>query len=295
MSHPPFPIKTISELATLLDITASNLWCLAKTTDKSYSSWKKPKISGGFRELTAPKPHLKAVQKKLHKLLFSNMISFRFSHYGIKRKSNVTNALEHNGYDVIFTFDLKSFFPSVRPERVKNALVNEFGCSAPLASIITRLVTVNYQLPQGAPTSTDIANIVTLRLQRRLYPLAKQWGIKKFTVYADDVTFSGDNIPNGFTYMVQNIVKEEGFKIHPFTRKGGIFSKSDEQIVTGINIAHGLTVGNMKKNWRAERYQNSLLFQEGKISMEEFNVSERRYNSRMGYSNFVKKSGQKIS
>ncbi len=293
MNHLIFPINTTTELATLLSMPVHNLWSLVKAPEKSYVRWSEPKSSGGVRNFSTPIPRLKAAQKKLQKLIFSKTISSRFSHYGIKKKSNVTNARAHKGCDFIFTFDLKSFFPSIRPERVKRALIDELGCPESLASLITKLVTVDYQLPQGAPTSTDIANFVTFRLQRRLYSLAMQWGIKNFTIYADDITFSSNNIPYGFIKMVKKIVREEGFKIHP--EKGGKFDKSGEQIVTGINIAHGLTVGNMKKNWRAERYQNSLLFQERKISMEEFNVSERRYNSRMGYSNFVKKSGQKIS
>ncbi len=293
MNHPLFPVNSIAELANLLSVSENDLWYLANNPNKLYTTWNEPKSSGGFRNFSSPKSQLKKVQKKLHKLIFSNIIPSRFSHYGIKKKSNITNASEHYGSDVIFTFDMKSFFPSVRPERVNNALIDELGCPRPLAVLITKLVTVNYQLPQGAPTSTDIANIVTFRLQRRLYPLAQQWGIDKFTIYCDDITFSGSNFPDGFIRMANKVVKEEGFKIHPLTHKGGIFHKAKEQIVTGINIAHGLTVGKMKKTWRAEKHQNSILFREGKISMEEFDSSEERYNSRVLYSNFVKKSGEK--
>ena len=293
MSHLHFPINTVSELSTLLSMPIRDLWRLAKNTDKSYFTWKEPKSSGGFRSLCTPDSRLKEVQKKLHKLVFSKIIHSRFSHYGLKKKSNVTNASEHYGNDVIFAFDLKSFFPSIRPERVRKALIDEVGCPAPLASLITKLVTLNYQLPQGAPTSTDIANIVTFRLQRRLYSLAKQWGIKKFTIYADDITFSGNNIPHGFMKLAKKIVREEGYKIHP--EKGGVFDKSGNQIITGINITHGLTVGKMKKIWRAERHQIFLRYLKGQISTTDFDSSEERFNSRIVYSKFIKKSGLKVA
>lgn len=292
MNQSKFPIGTISELAALIGIPEVELRRIAASAEKSYSRWQEPKPSGGFRNLSSPMPHLKDVQKKLHSLLFSKITFGQCSHYGIKRKSNITNAHEHCRSGVVFTFDLKSFFPSIRPERVKKALTDELGCPKRLAEIITRLVTVDFQLPQGAPTSTDIANIVTLRLQRRLYHLATQWGITKFTIYADDITFSGSNIPEGFTKMVARVIRHEGFKIHP--EKGGNFNKSKAQIVTGVNVAHGPSVGRLKRIWRAERHQNAVGFQRGEILEKDFEASELRFSSRMAYANSIVKSSHRL-
>jgi RNA-directed DNA polymerase len=293
--QPKFPLNTIAELADLLGISERHLWHIAETTESSYSRWQQPKASGGFRELSSPNPQLKEVQKKLHRLIFSRVALGPFSHYGIKRKSNITNACEHSGNAVISTFDLRSFFPSIRPERVKRALVDELGCPDPPALLIAKLVSVNYQLPQGAPTSTDIANIVTLRLQRRLYHLARQWGIRRFTIFADDVTFSDNHIPKGFRRMVAKVIREEGFKIHPEKKKGGTFNKSAEQVVTGVNITHGPTVGKLRKIWRAERHGNTVRHEGGYISSEEFETSERKYASRLVYTNSVRKSNRRVS
>lgn len=287
-----FPVNTIAELATLLEMPEHNLWRIAENAENSYSRRKERKPSGGFRTLSSPNRQLKDVQKKLHKRLFSQLDLGPFSHCGIKKKSNITNACAHAGSDVIFTFDLKSFFPSVRPERVKKALIDEFGCPCILASFITRLVTADFELPQGAPTSTDIANIVTIRLQRRLYPLAKQWGVKNFTIYADDICFSGKNIQEGFQKMATKVVRKEGFKIHP--DKGGVFDKSKSQVVTGINNAHGSTVGRLKKKWRAERHKNAVRRRKGEISDKEFETSEKKYASRIVYANSVKKLSRRV-
>jgi hypothetical protein len=289
MSALKFPVNSVNELATLLGMSEHTLWRIANTASESYIRWKKTdEESGKERDITTPKPRLKNIQNKLHKLIFSHVKYGYFAHCGLKGRSNITNAREHHGCKVIHTFDIKSFFPSVHPERVKKELIDDLGCPPSVASLITKLVTVDYQLPQGAPTSTDIANIVTLRLQRRLYPLAKQWGIRKFTIYADDIAFSGDNIPSGFIKMAEKIVRKEGFKIHP--DKGGTFNKSHEMIVTGINVAHGEAIGKKKKAWRAERHQNLIKFQKGEISVEEHESSEAKYVGRMAYANCVRKS-----
>ncbi len=293
MSQSIFPVNTISELAILLGVTEPRLSHLANNAEKLYSRRQEPKRSGGFRTISSPKPQLKEIQRKLHKRLLSQLDMGPFTHCGIKKRSNITNACAHADSDIIFTFDLKSFFPSVRPERVRAALIDEFACPSDVASFISRLVTADFELPQGAPTSTDIANIVTIRLQRRLYPLAKQWGVKNFTIYADDISFSSKNIPEGFQKMATKVVVKEGFKIHP--DKGGVFDKSQSQIVTGVNKAHGPTVGKAQKKWRAERHQNSLRHINGEISDKEFGASEKRYTSRLLYANSIKKISRRVA
>ncbi|KAB0670095.1 RNA-directed DNA polymerase [Oryzomonas sagensis] len=280
------PIQSVSELATLLGIPINELWRAARNTSKTYSRWSEPKPSGGLRNFSAPFPSLKAIQKKLHKLVFSKIETSTTSHYGIKGKSNITNACEHLGNPLIFTFDLKSFFPSIRPERVNRALIDELGCPADLASLLTKLATCDFQLPQGAPTSTDIANIVTIRLQRRLLGLARRWGLK-FTIYADDVTVSGADIPERVVADVKMIVRSEGYRLHP--TKGGVYNKSSSQMVTGINIAHGATVGKTRKIWRAELHRSKQRFAAGELSEEEWLRAQTRSNSQGIYANAVKR------
>lgn len=280
------PIQSISELATALGISVKELWRIANNANNLYSRWQEPKPSGGMRDLSSPYPPLKPIQQKLHKLVFAKIAFTDPSHYGIKSKSNITNARQHKGCRAIFTFDLKSFFPSIRPERVHRALVDELGCPEDLASLLTKLVTCNYQLPQGAPTSTDIANIVTFRLQRRLSGLAKQWGLS-FTIYADDVTFSGTKIPDEVTHKIKAIIQGVGYRIHP--TKGGVFDKSCSQIVTGINLAHGGSVGKTMKLWRAQLHQSATKFATGEISEDDMLRAQKRYKGRKAYAESVKK------
>lgn len=183
--------------------------------------------------------------------------------------------------------DLKSFFPSIRPERVQQALKTEQACSQSVASLLTKLTTYNFELPQGAPTSTSIANIVTFRLQRRIVGICDVWGYKEFTIYCDDIVISSASIQDEFVKRVKNIIRDEGFKIHP--SKGGVINKSGAQVITGVNISHGNTVGQQKRVWRAEHH-NDQKFKAGKISKEEFDASEKRYLARLSYEKNVRRA-----
>lgn len=268
----------------------ADLWRIANSTSSLYRQREEPKESGGFRTISAPRRSLKNVQRRLHRVFASRLDYGVYSHYGIRRRSNLTNALRHTGKSVLFTCDIKSFFPSVRPERVREALVREQGCSSSVATLITKLVTYDNQLPQGAPTSTDIANIVTMRLQRRLNGLARQWGLD-FSIYADDITFSGNRVPDEFVDRAKSLIREEGFTVH--LDKGGVFDKSRSQMVTGINVAHGVTVGAVKRRWRAERKQDQAALAAGNMSPEDVQRSEARHFGRLAYAAHVARRGRR--
>ena len=277
-------ISSVSELASLLEVSVSRLYSIAESAADYYGKKIEPKKSGGTRTLFPPRFPLKGIQQKLHKIISSRTDPYSSSHFGIKRRSNVTNAKRHLRSREGLTCDLKSFFPSIRPERVVKALVDEQGCGPEVARIMTKLVTYKFQLPQGAPTSSDIANIVTMKLQRRLNGLAKRYNLK-FTIYADDITFSGTRVHDGMFRRVIEIVKSEGFKVHP--QKGGFFNKTDCQLITGVNISHGASVGNLKKRWRAELHNAKIAFERNDITPEQYLVAEQRYSSRIIYSKYV--------
>lgn len=281
-------IKSIPDLSRLLGIGEGVLWRLAKNVDRHYRCWDEPKKNkpGEVRKISAPVGELKRTQKALHKLLASKCDLGSFSHYGRKGCSNITNAMVHAGEKIVFTCDLRDFFPSVRPERVVKSLIAEQGCSKDVAVLIAKLVTYKFQLPQGAATSTDIANIITMRLQRRLGCLARQWGLK-FSILGDDITFSGNFICDDFVKRVRRIIKDEGFKIHP--TKGGTFTKSERQMVTGINVAHGLSVRQEMRSWKAEFHRKSMQELAGNICFEDADKARKRFCGQMSYVRSVRK------
>ncbi|WP_236581153.1 reverse transcriptase domain-containing protein [Rhodococcus sp. T7] len=70
-------------------------------------------------------------------------------------------------------------------------------------------------MPQGAPTSRALANLVAHRLDRRLTGLARTHRVA-YTRYADDRAFSGSDLAvDRLIHAVGRIVADEGFSVHP--------------------------------------------------------------------------------
>jgi retron-type reverse transcriptase len=101
---------------------------------------------------------------------------------------------------------------------------------------------VTYHVPvgsrfcvQGAPTSPGLCNAIVLRMDRRLAGLAEKVGYT-YTRYADDLTFSGDDLSAlpGLRRWAARIIEEEGFRINP--EKTCLMRKGSRQTVTGVVV-----------------------------------------------------------
>ena len=130
---------------------------------------------------------------------------------------------------------------------VYNTLV-EKGFSPDVASVITKLTTFKGHLPQGAPTSTTLANLVFLPTGLKLNEIAKQHNLR-FTIFVDDVTFSSHNDFKHLTGNIISIIYKDGFKIS----RGKTTYKSDTSgkvEITGVakyNNTLGITAKLRKK------------------------------------------------
>lgn len=208
--------------------------------------------------------------------------------YG-KRRSIVTNAEPHLGAEVIINFDLEDFFPSISYRRVKG-LFKSFGYSESATIIFGLLCTVTFTnhrsyLPQGAPTSPMITNLICRRLDRRLNQMATDFGFC-YTRYADDLTFSssGDSLCHISKILKRTgiIVAQEGFKINK--EKTRILRKSRRQEVTGVIVNNKLNISREKlKRFRAVLYQIEKDGLEGK----HWGNSQNTLAAIQGFANFV--------
>ncbi|WP_414564420.1 MULTISPECIES: reverse transcriptase family protein [unclassified Anabaena] len=206
-----------------------------------------------------------------------------------KRRSIVTNAEPHVGADVIINVDIKDFFHSISYRRVKG-LFRSFGYSESASTIFALLCTVTFvnhrsYLPQGAPTSPMITNLICRRLDRRLTEMAERLGFR-YTRYADDLTFSAShesvcNIGKVLRHT-EGIVKHEGFEINP--DKTRIIRKSNRLEVTGIVVNSKPSISREKlKRFRATLYQIEKDGLEGKFWGNSTDVM----SSIQGFANFV--------
>ncbi len=180
------------------------------------------------RQINSSKGKLKDVQSRLYSFMSEQIKMPQFVYGGVHGKNNVRNARFHQGNKYIFTTDLKSFFPSISHKQVFQMFLRE-GCTPAIARILTKLTTHKYQVPQGIPTSTIIANLVFKPIGLEIDQLAKEHHIK-FSMFVDDITLSSKSdfkklIPD-FIY----IIKKGGFKIcHKKTHY-----QTKNPIITGI-------------------------------------------------------------
>ena len=172
-------------------------------------------------------------------------------------RSVVTNANKHKGANYVFNIDLKDFFPSIEQPRVwKRLQLQPFNFPIPVANAIAGLCCMCetremsdgtkkdfYVLPQGAPTSPIITNMICDKLDRRLGGLAHRFGLN-YSRYADDITFSSmhnvfqDN--SDFRKELARIIEDQGFVMND--KKTRLQKRGSRQEVTGIIISDKLNV-----------------------------------------------------
>lgn len=224
---------SLRHLALRLSISVDELIAVSEITDKLYLSWQKPKGDGRFRDLAKVFPRLEIIQKSIHRLLKKISIDFA-AHGGVPGKTNRSNAAIHCRQRFIYKLDFESYFPSITHHRVFHLFCHELKCSHEVASLLTKLCTVNGCVPQGASTSMDIANLVCCDLDPWISNLAKSFGLK-YTRYVDDITFSGKSIPERFVDKFKKIINSKRW-LSLNNRKEVIKSKNQEQTVTGLNV-----------------------------------------------------------
>ncbi|HMW02748.1 MAG TPA: reverse transcriptase domain-containing protein [Acidobacteriota bacterium] len=298
--------STAEDIAAAMGISLSDLRFLAfdrKTSTVShYVRFKIPKKTGGERLISAPKPHLKAAQEWILHSILEKVTLHEAAHGFRTGRSIVTNAQPHLKAEVIINIDLKDFFPSIAYPRVKG-LFRSLGYSEQAATIFGLVCTEpdveeveldgkryfvalsTRHLPQGAPTSPALTNILCRRLDRRLTKLAQDRGFV-YSRYADDLTFSASgeakqNICNVLR-GVESITAHEGLAIN--TEKTRILRHSRQQEVTGVVVNEKLNVSREElKRFRAVLFQIEKDGPEGK----RWGNSKDVIASIQGFANYV--------
>ena len=155
---------------------------------RMYHKFDIKKKSGKARVINAPDRRLKMLQRKIADLLTPLYRRRNPVHGFVIGRSVKTNAQSHLGSKFIVNFDLKDFFPSISYGRVTGVL-RSLGMKREVAEAIATICCLNGTLPQGAPSSPILSNMVCFRLDRRLRELAKDARCI-YTRYADDLSFS---------------------------------------------------------------------------------------------------------
>lgn len=224
-----------------------------------YTSFTIPKKNGDERVITAPVNGLKRIQKALN-LILQVMFQPHEAAFGfVLGRSILDNAKVHERSYYVFNIDLKDFFPSVEKARLFSLLkLPPFDLhSSPVRKKIANMISVLcceemeverlengewvkkrlFVLPQGAPTSPAVTNMVCYKMDRRLAGLAKRHGLR-YSRYADDITFSSfHNVyqeDGEFRQELHRIIEDQRFVINE--RKVRLQKQGYRQEVTGLVV-----------------------------------------------------------
>lgn len=227
-----------------------NYYCNPKHTHHRYKHFEIPKKSGGTRQITAPKnKSFMALLRCVNILLKAIYIPSKYAMGFAEDKCIADNAKLHIGKNYVFNIDLKDFFPSIEQPRVwKRLQIAPFNFPKEIANIIAGLCCMKvsddlYVLPQGAPTSPIITNMICDKLDHRLAGLAKRFNLT-YSRYADDITFSSmHNVyqsDGDFMKELERIVASQNFAINK--SKTRLQKRGARQEVTGIIVSDKINV-----------------------------------------------------
>lgn len=247
-------LQNVQSLADLVGVSEFEVYLYAYRAHLHYRQFRLTKRCGGTRTISAPVVALKAIQRRIANKLLSKA-ELHDAAMGYRRgRSIVSNACVHANRDFVFNVDIKDFFGSIRAKRVRAMFVG-LGTEQRIAGFLTKLCTYHGVLPQGAPTSPLIANLVCRLLDERLaaYCAGHDW---TYTRYCDDITISGAG-----HFAAQSeifaIIESEGFAINE--AKVRLATRRSRQMVTGlvVNRFANLT-RTQRRNMRALFHQASL-------------------------------------
>lgn len=274
----PIPSELADETALLayLKVNSRELKKIWFFRSRMYSHFFLGKQLGKVRMISAPDNRLMMLQRKLLPLL-DQLYRVRNPVHGfVADRSVKTNAEAHVSRRFVVNLDLKDFFPTVTEARIRG-LLRSLGVEARVAEIVAHLCCVGGHLPQGAPTSPTLSNMICYRLDSDLMQVAK--GARAiYTRYADDITFSsfqppaplfdgalpavGRFSPDALSSEVKAAFLSNGFAIHP--DKAHYADRNSRRIVTGVKINAGLNVDR-----RYIRHVRALLHSVEKLGLED--------------------------
>jgi RNA-directed DNA polymerase len=149
-------------------------------------------------------------------------------------RSVVTATAPHRGRPFFWRADLKDFYPSISSKRVYEMFI-ALGCAPDVARLLTRLTTYDHRLPQGAPTSSALANLYLRcsRVAQRLEGLAEAHRLQ-VSLYGDDIVITSDEPFMGLQAHIRGIIESCGLRLHPIKTQAKVIGPDAEHAALGV-------------------------------------------------------------
>jgi len=244
-------LQSPRDIAKLLHVTYTDLiyYIYRKSEDSRYVTFKVPKKSGGFRTIHSSHKSLAIIQRKLSQVLYSIYHPRPSVHGFASKRSIVTNARAHIKKKFILNLDIRDFFDSINFGRVRGMfMAKPYKFNEKVATVLAQICCFKDKLPQGAPTSPIISNLICAKMDSELQRFAEKYSLF-YTRYADDITFSinRDQLPHevvacykkGLPNVIlgeelRSIIEKNGFEIND--KKVRLAHRTQRQTVTGLIV-----------------------------------------------------------
>ncbi|MBE6601752.1 MAG: RNA-directed DNA polymerase [Ruminococcaceae bacterium] len=244
--------KELASIEQDLGFSAKTLYGLSNRLEKHYHTVYVPKSDGTKRKLSVPDLILKLVQKSIADNI---LVQYPISRYAKAYKvgSNVQkNAHPHVGKKKLLKLDIEGFFDHILYSQVKDIVFYQEKYAEPIRILLTMLCYYHDSLPQGAPTSPAITNIIMYDFDETVGAFCDSKNIA-YTRYCDDMTFSGDFSEKEMIGFVKNELSKLG--LHLKKRKTAVIPATKCQCVTGIVVNEKMNLTkDYKKKIRQEMY-----------------------------------------
>ena len=225
--------RELSSLARDLGFEAKTLYAVSNALDKHYRQVCLPKKDGGVRTLSVPDPLLKTIQRRIAQVLLIHMPVSSYATAYRYGGSTRRNAAPHVGQPVLFKLDIQHFFDRILYSSVKERAFPPEIYAEPLRILLTMLCYHGQSLPQGAPSSPAISNIILFDFDQAVGAWCTGHGIR-YTRYCDDMTFSGLFSPEEVMVFVQDQLKPLGLFLN--RNKTQVLRAGQRQVVTGLVV-----------------------------------------------------------
>ncbi|MBU9561562.1 reverse transcriptase family protein [Burkholderia multivorans] len=256
------PIGTTAALASALRVSEPVLKHAANNLDRHYTPYLIPKGDGKQRAIVIPSLHLKTIQKRINREIFSHIEYPHYLYGGIDGKDYVRNAWAHKDRHTIIALDVKDFYPSITFERVLGIYQHFLKFSPAVAELLAKLTTFNKRVPQGACTSSHLANLVLHDVEYHVVQYCENAGLT-YTRLLDDITVSSPKpLPvqrvSKIIEMISKMLKGKGLRLKkPKTRVSSKSNPESLMEVTGLWLNRGAPRVNSatRRAIRVEVYQ----------------------------------------
>ncbi len=230
----PWPfVCDVHQLADVLRISRKDLFALTNGCNERYLDFDIKKKNGGKRHISVPDPFLVSVQRDILSLFLNHFEISKYAtayHKGARLRDN---ALPHCGKKNVLKMDIVDFFGSINFLMIRSCVFNARTFPDNIGTMLSTLCCRNDCLPQGAPTSPTISNIVMKRFDDYLGSWCEERGVA-YTRYCDDLTFSGDCDLYRVYSKAKKLLENMGFEVNE--KKTAFLGENVQQRVTGVVV-----------------------------------------------------------